>query len=86
MTSKHARIDLIKSVAGCTNNRYVFMCILRFHARRAYLQHYQTLLQELEGWEESSAEAPSGQESGANTNSYKQECTLLRYLNFECGL
>ena len=76
MTSKHARIDLIKSVAGCTNNRYVFMCILRFHARRAYLQHYQTLLQELEGSEEPSVEAPSEQESRANTDSYQEECTL----------
>ena len=25
------------------------MCILRFHARRAYMQHHQTLLQELQG-------------------------------------
>ena len=68
-SAEHAHIHLIKSVAACTNNKDVFMCILSFHARQAYLQHYQTLLQELEGWEESSAEAPSGQESGANTNS-----------------
>jgi hypothetical protein len=38
-------------VASCTNNKDVFVCILRFYARRAYLQHYQTLLQELEASE-----------------------------------
>ena len=30
-----------KTVAGSTNNKDVFMCILRFHARRAYLQQQQ---------------------------------------------
>ena len=74
--------DHIKSVAGCTNNKDVFMCIVRFDAREAYLQHYQTLLQELEGSEEPSSEAPSEQESGASTDSYKQDCTLFRDRNF----
>ena len=58
------------------------MCSLRFHARRAYLQHYQALLLELEGSEEPSAEAPSEQESGASTDAYQQECTFLRDRNF----
>lgn len=35
-SAEHAHIDLIKAVAGCTNNKDVFLCILRFHARRAY--------------------------------------------------
>ncbi len=26
----------------------VFMCILRFHARAGYLQHYETLLKEIQ--------------------------------------
>ena len=82
----HAHIDILKSVAGCTNNNDVFMCIVHFHACRGFLQHYQTLLQELEGLEEPSAEAPSEQESGASTDSYEQDCTLLRdrNLNVEC--
>ena len=84
----HRDIDLInlKSVAGCrgANNKDVFMCILRFHPRLAYLQHYQTLLQELEGSEEPFAEAPSKQESGAD--SCQQQCTLLdnRSFNVSC--
>ena len=31
-SAEHAHIDLIKSVAGCTNNKDIFMCIVRFHA------------------------------------------------------
>ena len=81
-SAEHAHIHLIKSVAACTNNKDVFMCILSFHARQAYLQHYQTLLQELQGSEEPSTEAPSEQESGSSTDSYQQECTLLRDRNF----
>jgi hypothetical protein len=68
-------------VASCTNNKDVFVCILRFHARRAYLQHYQTLLQELEASEEPSGEQ-SEQESGASTDSYEQQCKLLKDRNF----
>jgi hypothetical protein len=34
-------------VANLSNNKDVFMCILRFHARAGYLQHYETLLKEL---------------------------------------
>ena len=81
-SAEHAHIDLIKAVAGCTNNKDVFLCILRFHARRAYLQHFQTLLRELEGSEEPSTEAPSEQASKATTDSYEQECSLLHDRNF----
>ncbi len=45
---QHAHIDNIKSVANLSNNKDVFMCILRVHARAGYLQHYETLLKELE--------------------------------------
>ena len=44
---QHAHIENIKTVANLTNNKDVFMCILRFHARAGYLQHYETLLKEL---------------------------------------
>ena len=40
---QHAHIDNIKSVANLSNNKDVFMCILRFHARAGYLQHYEAL-------------------------------------------
>ena len=44
---QHAHIENIKSVANLSNNKDVFMCILRFHARAGYLQHYEALLKEL---------------------------------------
>ena len=44
---QHAHIENIKSVANLSNNKDVFMCILHFHARAGYLQHYEALLKEL---------------------------------------
>jgi hypothetical protein len=44
---QHAHIENIKTVANLMDNKNVFMCILRFHARAGYLQHYETLLKEL---------------------------------------
>ncbi len=41
------KVENIKTVANLTNNKDVFMCILRFHARAGCLQHYETLLKEL---------------------------------------
>ena len=81
-SAEHVHIDLVKAVAGCKNNKDVFLCSLRFHARRAYLQHSQTLLLELEGSEEPSTEALSEQVSRASTDSYEQECSLLHDRNF----
>ncbi len=43
-----SHIDNIKSVANLSNNKYVFMCIMCFHALAGCLQHYETLLKELE--------------------------------------
>jgi hypothetical protein len=34
-------------LANLSNNKDVFMCILCFHARAGYLQHYATLLKEI---------------------------------------
>jgi hypothetical protein len=48
----------IKTVANLSNNKDVFMCILRFHARAGYLQHYVTLLKELNAHPASDPEPP----------------------------
>jgi hypothetical protein len=34
---QHAHIENIKTDENLTNNKDVFMCILRFHARSGYL-------------------------------------------------
>ena len=46
---QHAHIENIKTVAtrNLTNNKDVFMCILRFYARTGYLQTYKTLSTEI---------------------------------------
>ena len=44
---QHAHIENIKTVANLTNNKDVFMCLIRFHARAGYLQTYETLLKEI---------------------------------------
>ncbi len=44
---QHAHIENLKTVANLTNNKDIFMCIIRFHARAGYLQHYETLLKEI---------------------------------------
>ncbi len=43
---QHAHIDEMNSVANLYINKDFFMCILRFHARAGYLQHYEALLKE----------------------------------------
>jgi type IV secretory pathway protease TraF len=40
-------VENIKTVANLTNNKDVFLCIIRFHAQAGYLQTYETLLKEI---------------------------------------
>jgi hypothetical protein len=74
---QHAHIENIKTVASLSNNKDVFMCILRFHARAGYLQHYETLLKELNAHPASDPVPP---------NQYEVECASLsdRNLNVPC--
>jgi hypothetical protein len=44
---EHAHIDLIKSIAHLTNNKDVFLCILRYHCRRGLVQQYEQLLEDM---------------------------------------
>ena len=47
--AEHAHIKLITSGAHLVNNKDVFLCILRFHTRAAFLQHYEHIVSELQG-------------------------------------
>ena len=53
----------------------------RWHALNAYVQHYQTLLQELQGYSKDSAESQAAEqtESGESADTYQEECTLQRF-------
>jgi hypothetical protein len=62
----------MKTVAILTNNRDVFMCILRFHARAGHLQTYETLLKKLS----------SLQGSDKEQDQYTVDCVALADRNF----
>ncbi len=76
---QHAHIENIKTLADLTNNKDVLMCImiLYFHARAGYLQHYETLLKELNAHPASDPVPP---------DQYEVECVALsgRNLNVPC--
>jgi hypothetical protein len=44
---EHAHIELIKSIAHLTNNKNVFLCILRYHCRRGLVQQYEQMLEDM---------------------------------------
>ena len=44
---EHAHIDLIKSVAHLTNNKDVFLCILRYHCCCGLVQQYGRMLEDM---------------------------------------
>ncbi len=46
---EHCHIDFCKKVAACTNNKDVFLCILRHHVREGHLQYLQKLQSDLAG-------------------------------------
>ena len=66
-----------KTVANLSSNKDVFMCILCFHARAGYLQHYETLLKELNVHPATDPVPP---------DQYEVECVALsdRNLNVPC--
>ena len=44
---EHAHIDIIKNIAHLTNNKDVFLCILRYHCRRGLVQQYEKMLEDM---------------------------------------
>ncbi len=46
-------------MATCTNNKYVFLCILRHHVREGHLQYLQKLQADLTCEDESEAVPPT---------------------------
>ena len=53
---EHCHIDFCKKVAACTNNKDVFLCILRHHVREGHLQYLRQLQSDLAGDEDIDAE------------------------------
>ena len=45
---EHCHIDFIKNLADCTNNKDVFLTILRWHVRAGHIQYLRNLQADLE--------------------------------------
>ena len=53
---EHCHIDFVKKVAHCTNNKDVFLTILRYHVREGHLQYLQKLRADLAGEDDDHSE------------------------------
>ena len=53
---EHCHIDFIKKIAHCTNNKDVFLTILRYHVREGHLQYLQKLRADLAGEDDDHSE------------------------------
>ena len=53
---EHRHIDFVKKIAHCTNNKDVFLTILRYHVREGHLQYLQKLRADLAGEDDDHSE------------------------------
>ena len=44
---EHCHIDFCNKVAKCTNNKDVFLTLLKYHVRKGHLQYLQRLFSDL---------------------------------------
>lgn len=56
---EHCHIDFVKKIAHCTNNKEVFLTILRYHVREGHLQYLLKLRADLMAQDEDDFDAPS---------------------------
>jgi hypothetical protein len=66
-------------VANLSNNKDVFMCILKFHARAGCLQTYETLLKEIQSHPGSGSVEPEAE----SADKYDLDCIALADHNFD---
>ena len=67
-------------VAHLTNNKDVFLCILRFHTRVGFLRHYERLLSELEGFPDTPGDKYTADSQGLCDRNFNVACeTGIRY-------
>ena len=76
-----AHIDLIKSIAHLTNNKDVFLCILRYHCRRGLVQQYEQMLEDMLDVNESDA-----RKLALNHDKIEQALTGDRNFSISCEL
>ena len=74
---QHAHIENIKTVANLSNNKDVFMCILRFHARAGYLQTYETMLGQLKSHPDSDQVPQDHSQTAISMSPANRESAIL---------
>jgi hypothetical protein len=80
---EHAHIDLIKNVAHLTNNKDVFMCILRYHCRHGFVQQYEQMLEDMVGEGAGSQNMALDQDKIASV--LKGDKTSVLHANWACA-
>ncbi len=80
---EHVHIDLIKSIAHLTNNKDVFLCILRYpsHCRRGHVQQYEKMLEDM--LDENAGDA---RKLAMDQDKIEQALTCDRYFSIACEL
>ena len=87
---EHCHIDFCKRLASCTNNKDVFLCIMRWHVRAGHLQYLRSLdadANDCEGGGKEEAEDMLGCPSPARLTHDSLPCELgIRYPNLQAIL
>ena len=80
---EHCHIDFVKKIAQCTNNKEVFLTILRYHVREGHLQYLLKLRADLNGEEDE----PGPGDDPESVHGHKNHQTLQVYcLNLRISL
>jgi hypothetical protein len=79
---EHAHKELIKNVAHLTNNKDIFLCILRYHCRRGFLQQYEQILTDMLDV----AEGPATGQLAVDSAKIQQALEGDKYFSISCEL
>jgi hypothetical protein len=69
--AEHGHIDNCKKLANCTNNKDVYLTVLRAHAREGHLQYLRSLEADLADAEQDEGEVA---EESASASTVDKEC------------
>ena len=71
---EHGHIDNLKRLANCTNNKEVYLTVLRAHSREGHLQYLRTLEADLA---DTAQEEDDGAEESVPASAVEKECDAV---------
>ena len=83
---EHCHIDFIKKIAHCTNNKEVFLTILRYHVREGQLQYLLKLRADLGGAEDEEYEHQAAGRAMKQVESDKKQSARNDSISCDLGL